>query len=120
MQLAGKVALITGAGSGIGKAAAILLAKEGALIAALDEDPKEAQKVADEIKCNKGEALPIGADISQPDQMQKAIKQITDKWNRLDIVFANAGINGKWAPIEELSPEDWDKTLGVNLKGTFL
>ncbi len=120
MQLAGKVALVTGAGSGIGKAAALMLAKEGARIAALDEDLKEAQKVAEEIQCNKGEALPLNADISRPDQMEKAVQQIGDKWNRIDIVFANAGINGKWAPIEELSPEDWDKTLDVNLKGTFL
>jgi NAD(P)-dependent dehydrogenase (short-subunit alcohol dehydrogenase family) len=120
MQLAGKVALITGAGSGIGKAAALMLAKEGARIAALDLDPKEVQQVAEEIQCNKGEALALSADISKPDQMDKAIKQIGDKWKRIDVVFANAGINGKWAPIEELSPEDWDKTLDVNLKGTFL
>src|SRR5215212_2780126 len=120
MQLAGKVALITGAGSGIGKAAALMLAKEGARIAALDQDLKDAQQVVEEIQCNKGEALPLSADISRPDQMEKAVQQIGDKWNRIDVVFANAGINGKWAPIEELSPEDWDKTLDVNLKGTFL
>ncbi len=52
--------------------------------------------------------------------MQRAIKQIGDAWARVDIVFANAGINGKWAPIEELSPEDWGKTLNINLTGTFL
>lgn len=120
MQLDGKVALITGAGSGIGKAAALLLAKEGAKVAALGHSADEIEKTVDEIKKHGGEAFPIVADIAQADQMQNTIKKIADRWGRLDIVFANAGINGKWAPLEELTPEDWDKTLNTNLKGTFL
>ncbi|MBD2185624.1 SDR family oxidoreductase [Aerosakkonema funiforme] len=120
MQLAGRVALITGAGSGIGKAAAALLAKEGAKIGALGRTGDEVGKIVAQIEGNGGEAIPLLADISQPDEMQKAIQQIVDKWGRLDIVFANAGINGVWAPLEELTPEEWDKTINVNLKGTFL
>ena len=120
MQLAGKVALITGAGSGIGKAAAILLAKEGAKVATLGRTEGDINQTAAQIEGNGGEAMPIVADISQPEQMQQAIEKITDRWGRIDIVFANAGINGVWAPIEELTPEEWDKTLNVNLKGTFL
>lgn len=120
MQLQGKVALITGAGSGIGKASAILLAKEGARIGALGRDEKELQQVVDEIERNGGQAIPLLADVSQPDQMEQAVKQLADKWGRVDIVFANAGINGVWAPLEELTPEDWDRTLDINLKGTFL
>ena len=58
--------------------------------------------------------------MSQPDEMQAAIQEIIKKWGRLDIVFANAGINGVWAPLEELEPDEWDKTLSINLKGTFL
>lgn len=120
-MLSGKVALITGAGSGIGKAAAELLAKEGAKIGALGRtDDEELRETVAKIQGNGGEAIPLIADISQPDEMQKAVQQIVDKWGRLDIVFANAGINGVWAPIEELTPEEWDKTLNVNLKGTFL
>lgn len=120
-MLSGKVALITGAGSGIGKAAAELLAKEGAKIGALGRtDDEELKGTVAKIQGNGGEAIPLIADISQPDEMQKAVQQIVDKWGRLDIVFANAGINGVWAPIEELTPEEWDKTLNVNLKGTFL
>src|SRR5258706_802991 len=120
MQLDGRVALITGAGSGIGKAAAVLLAKEGAKIAAHDYDAEEINVVFNEIKQNCTQAIPLVSDVSNPDQMQNAVKQTIDQWGRLDIVFANAGINGKWAPLEELMPEDWDKTLDTNLKGTFL
>lgn len=120
MQLAGKVALVTGAGSGIGKAAAQLLAKEGAKIAALGRTEDELKETVDQIQGDRGEALAVVADISQPDQMQQAIQQIVDKWGQIDIVFANAGINGVWAPLEELEPEEWDKTLNINLKGTFL
>lgn len=120
MQLNGKVALITGAGSGIGKAAAVLMAKEGAKIAALDRKQDDLKETLAELKRGKGEALPLFADISQSEEMEKAIKQARDHFGRLDIVFANAGINGKWATLEELTPEDWDKTLNTNLKGTFL
>lgn len=120
MQLTGKVALVTGAGSGIGKAAALLLAKEGAKVAALGHKQEEVQKTVSEIEKNGGEALTLVADISQPDQMQKVVKQTGDRWGRIDVVFANAGINGVWAPIEELAPEEWDRTINTNLKGTFL
>ena len=120
MQLAGKVALITGAGSGIGKAAAILLAKEGAKVAALGRGEDELKETIATIQNGGGEAIPAIADISQTEPMQQAVNQIIDKWGRLDIVFANAGINGVWASLEDLEPDEWDKTINVNLKGTFL
>ena len=120
MQLPGKVALVTGAGSGIGKAAAQLMAKEGAKVALLGRSMDELQKTLDQIQGDGNEAISVVADISQPDQMQQATGQIIDRWGRLDIVFANAGINGVWASLEELTPEEWDKTLNINLKGTFL
>jgi NAD(P)-dependent dehydrogenase (short-subunit alcohol dehydrogenase family) len=120
MQLAGKVALITGAGSGIGKAAALLLAKEGAKIVALGRTEDELEETVTKIQNSGGESIPVAADISQPGEMQQAIQKIVNQWGRLDIVFANAGINGVWAPIEELEPEEWNKTINVNLTGTFL
>lgn len=120
MQLTGKVALVTGAGSGIGEAAAQLLAQEGAKVAALGRTESEIEKTVAQIQSKQGEAMPLVADISEPEQMQQVTQQIIDQWGRLDIVFANAGINGVWAPIEELAPEEWDKTLNINLKGTFL
>jgi NAD(P)-dependent dehydrogenase (short-subunit alcohol dehydrogenase family) len=120
MQLTGKVAVITGAGSGIGKAAALLLAQEGATVGAIDRTPEDSQQTIDQIQKLGGKAMTTIADISQPDQVKQAIDKIAQEFGKVDIVFANAGINGVWAPIEELSPEDWDKTLNINLKGTFL
>ena len=119
-QLEGRVALVTGAGSGIGKAAALLMAREGAKVAALSRTEEELRKTVDEIEKAGGEGLVVTADTSDPAKMQDAVRRIVEKWDRLDIVFANAGVNGVWAPIEELDPEEWDKTIAINLKGTFL
>lgn len=119
-QFEGKVAIVTGAGSGIGKAAAILLAKQGLKLAVLDYSEDELNETAKEIEQQGGEALKVKADVSDANQMQQAIQQVVDKWERIDIVFANAGINGVVTPVEELAPDEWDKILDVNLKGTFL
>ena len=120
MQLAGKVAFVTGAGSGIGKGAALTLAEEGARVALLSRTESQLQEVADQITANGGEALVIQADIQAPDQVEGAVERIVEAWGQLDIVVANAGINGVWASIEELSVDDWDQTIDINLKGTFL
>ena len=120
MQLTGKVATITGAGSGIGKAAALLLAEQGAKIGVIDRTPEGGQATIDEINQKGGEGILTIADVSQPDQMQSAIDKIAQQFGTIDIVFANAGINGVWAPIEDLAPEEWDTTININLKGTFL
>lgn len=120
MALTGKVALITGAGSGIGKATAVLLAQQGARVVALSNTLEEVQATADEIKRNGQDAVAVAADVGNEQQVQNAVQQAVDRWGRLDIVFANAGINGVWAPIEELSLADWTKTITTNLTGTFL
>lgn len=119
MQLSGKVAVITGAGSGIGQAAAFVLAQQGAIVAGIDRTPDEAQATVEKINQNGGKAISTIADVSQPDQVKAAIDKIANEFGRIDIVFANAGINGVWAPIDELSPEDWTKTININLNGTF-
>jgi NAD(P)-dependent dehydrogenase (short-subunit alcohol dehydrogenase family) len=120
MQLDGKVALITGAASGIGKGAALLLAQEGAKIAVVDMDPDDIEETLSEIVHLGGEAIGLEADVSSPEDVKKAVDKTVSEWGRIDIVFANAGINGVWAPLEDLEPEEWDKTLQTNLKGTFL
>ncbi|MEX2584256.1 MAG: SDR family NAD(P)-dependent oxidoreductase [Gemmatimonadota bacterium] len=120
MRLKGRCALITGAGSGIGKRAAVLMAAEGARIAALSRTPEEVQETVDEIQGEGGEALCVRADISKPEEVRRAVDQTADAFGGIDIVFANAGVNGVWAPIENLDIEEWDQTIAINLRGTFL
>jgi NAD(P)-dependent dehydrogenase (short-subunit alcohol dehydrogenase family) len=120
MQLTGKVALVTGAGSGIGRATALLLAQEGAKVAALDLRQDRTEEMAATIAESGGETIGLAADVANAGEMEQAVARIIDHWGRLDLVVANAGINGVWAPIEEITPEEWDTTLAVNLKGTFL
>jgi NAD(P)-dependent dehydrogenase (short-subunit alcohol dehydrogenase family) len=120
MLLEQRVALVTGAGSGIGKAAALLLAKEGARVGVLGRRENVLAELVTEIEAAGGQALALPADVSQPDQMQAAIDRLATAFGRLDIVFANAGINGMWAPIDEIEPHEWDETMNINLKGTYL
>lgn len=120
MLLEGKVAFVTGASTGIGKAAAIALAQEGARVGVLARRHDRLMEVIEEITRKGGEAIPLVADVSNPGEMKKAVDQLVQTWGRLDVIFANAGINGVQAPVEEIEPEEWDETLGINLKGTFL
>jgi len=120
MELQGKVALVTGAGSGIGKAAALLMAKQGARVGVLSHTEEEIHGTADEIRQAGGEAVPLVADVSDEAQMRKAVADLVGAYGRLDIVFANAGINGVWAPIDDLQPAEWDRTINTNLRGTYL
>lgn len=120
MELEGKVALVTGGASGIGRATAFRLAQEGAKIGVLDIDEEGARSTAERITRTGGEAMPLLADVADPAQMESAVRALVERWGRLDIAFANAGINGVWAPVEDLKPEEWDETLDINLKGTFL
>jgi NAD(P)-dependent dehydrogenase (short-subunit alcohol dehydrogenase family) len=120
MRHADSVALVTGAGSGIGRASAKMLAREGVRVAALGRTSEELTELVDEIREAGHEAMPVVADIASPEEIEAAIDQIVTEWGRLDIVFANAGVNGVWAPIEELDVDEWKQTLAINLTGTFL
>ncbi|MBE2181977.1 MAG: SDR family oxidoreductase [Anaerolineae bacterium] len=120
MQLNDKVALVTGAGSGLGQAAAIRLIQAGAKVALLGRNIKELRQTQSQIRHIGGDSLVIEGDISNANSMQQATGRIFSQWRRLDIVFANAGINGVWAPLEELIVEEWDETMNNNLRGTFL
>ena len=114
-----KVAFITGGGSGIGEASAKLLAQQGAKVVVLGRTKGELDAVVEDIRAAGGEALAVEADISVVDDMKNAYAQTVETYGRLDIVFANAGINGTWAPIDALEPEEFRKTVDVNLNGTF-
>lgn len=119
-MLDGKVAFVTGGASGIGKGTALRFAQEGAKIALADMQAEEGEKARAEIAGLGAETLFFALDVSDAQAVEAAIRETVEKLGGLDIVFANAGINGVWAPLEELEPEEWDRTLAINLKGTFL
>ncbi len=114
-----KVAFITGGGSGIGAASAKLLAQRGARVVISGRTKEDLDAVVEEIESEGGEALAVTADISEVDDLKNAYAQIMERYGRLDIVFANAGVNGTWAPIDELEPDEFRKTVDINLNGTF-
>lgn len=118
--LQNQVALVTGAGSGIGRAAAIKLAQNGGKIALVDLHKENVEEVKNQIEEMGSEALVLEANVSHPGQVENCYKRTIDQWGRLDVVFANAGINGEVAPIEDLEPNEWDLTISNNLTSTFL
>ncbi len=119
-MLQGRTALVTGGGSGIGKAAALALAAAGAEVAVLGRTRNELEQAVQEIERAGGRGFAVEADVAEVEPMQAAFESLKQRWGRLDIVLANAGINGVWAGLDELEVEDWDKTLRINLRGTFL
>jgi NAD(P)-dependent dehydrogenase (short-subunit alcohol dehydrogenase family) len=120
MEFQDKVALVTGAGSGIGKATALRLGAGGASVVVLSRTMTEIEATRDQIVSAGGTARAVMADVSEPAEMKSAVERTIAAYGRLDIVVANAGINGMWAPIDELTPAEWDKTMAVNLRGTYL
>ncbi len=118
MNLVNKVAIVTGAGRGIGKAIAITLAREGANIIAIDVDIQTAEKVAKEIKSLDRQALAIQVDVSDSKEVNRMVQSVLKKFKRVDILVNNAAII-KRGSIEDLTEEDWDRVMDVNLKGAF-
>jgi NAD(P)-dependent dehydrogenase (short-subunit alcohol dehydrogenase family) len=119
-SLSGRVVLVTGAGSGIGKNAAKMLGYAGAKVAVLSHTKDEVDATVKELTSNGHEALGLPIDVTDAEAMEKAMASIKRTWGRLDFVVANAGINGVAAPIEELKVEDFVHTLRNNLLGTFI
>ena len=119
ISLAGKVAWITGGGEGIGRGVALLAAECGAKVVVTGRDEEPLQEVVQAIERQGGEAMVATADVSVASEVKSVVDKIIARWKRLDFVCANAGTNGTWAPVEELTPEQWSTTLAVNLTGTF-
>jgi NAD(P)-dependent dehydrogenase (short-subunit alcohol dehydrogenase family) len=119
-MLDGKVAFITGAASGIGEGTARRFAQEGAKVALADVMAEQGERIRSELEAAGCEAIYVECDVSNPEAVQRAIDTTVERFEKLDIVFANAGINGVWTPIDELQPDEWDRTLNINLKGTYL
>lgn len=116
----GKVALVTGAGSGIGRAAALHLAAEGFSVGLLGRTESELQAVENEISAATGASKVLVADVADEMAMRHAVATLVQDFGRLDVVVANAGVNGVWASIDDLKPSEWDDTIRINLRGTYL
>jgi len=117
--MAGKVAIVTGAGSGIGRAIAYGLAFEGASVAIADIDGEKADAVAREIEANGGEALGLAVDVANTVQVDAMVDQAVERFGRLDILVNNAGRAARGF-ASQMTDDDWDNVIAVNLRGTFL
>ena len=120
MDFNGKVALVTGGGNGIGRAASVGFARHGAKVVVVDRDGAAAEATAGIIRQNGGEALAITADVTKSADVRAYVKAAIDKYGRIDCFFNNAGIEGKVAPIAEYDEAMFDAVMGVNVKGVFL
>jgi len=119
MQLNGKVALITGSASGIGKEIAFVYAKAGAAVAIADINLEAAQKTADEIKASGGRAIGVAMDVTNEDAVNAGTKAVVDAFGQLDILISNAGIQIV-QPIVDFSFSDWKKMQAIHVDGAFL
>lgn len=118
-DLTGRVALVTGARRGMGRTHALALAKAGAKVVVSDISQEDCEKVVEEIKKDGGEAMAIKCDVSKKSEVDQMLKKTIEGFGRLDILVNNAGIC-QFKPFLELTEEDWDRTININLKGYFL
>jgi NAD(P)-dependent dehydrogenase (short-subunit alcohol dehydrogenase family) len=117
-RLDGRVALVTGGGTGIGYGIAHALGEAGARVAVVDMDAEAAESVAHELEAKGAEALAVTTDVRQPDQVAAMVERIVGHWGSLTIGFNNAGI-AHWADAETMPVEDWRRIMAVNLDGVF-
>jgi NAD(P)-dependent dehydrogenase (short-subunit alcohol dehydrogenase family) len=120
MRLANKVAIITGAGSGMGRAAAVLFAREGAKVAVADIDPKTGEEVVGEIRTAGGEAFFIEVNVADEEQVKRMVASTVERFGTLHILYNNAGIMpADDGAVTDITEQTWDKVLDVNLKSAF-
>jgi NAD(P)-dependent dehydrogenase (short-subunit alcohol dehydrogenase family) len=119
-EWAGKVALVTGGTSGIGRETALLFAKRGAKVVVAGRREAEGETAVELIRRCGGQGLFVKTDVGRAADVQALIEKTVEAFGGLDCAFNNAGIEGKWIPIVEQSEADWDQTIDINLKGTWL
>ncbi|HOE18313.1 MAG TPA: 3-oxoacyl-ACP reductase family protein [Syntrophorhabdaceae bacterium] len=122
MGLKDKVIIVTGAGTGIGKACTMEAARRGAKVAVVDMNPGSTEQSAEDIKAIGAECIPVVADISLEQDTARMAKAVRDHFKRIDILVNNAGLWGVLSrkPIDQMPVEEWDRVMAVNLRGTFL
>ena len=117
--LEGKTAIITGGASGIGEASVKVFAREGAMITIADINEAQGEKLARMIKEMGSDALFVRTDISNREDVERMVKKTVEHFGRLDCAFNNAGLEGKKAATAEISEDEWDRIMGINLKGAW-
>jgi len=115
-----KIAIVTGAGSGIGRAAALALQSAGYSVSLAGRRLAELEQTAAQANPAGGSMLPVATDVRQPDSVRALVRATVEKFGRLDVLFNNAGVNAPAIPMEELSYEQWSDVVNVNLTGAFL
>ena len=118
-QLTGKVAIVTGASSGIGRATVHALAAEGAKVGVVARSADVVGAIVEEIVAGGGAALACPADVAEPSAVRAAVARVVDAWGRLDLLVANAGVNTRQRNLHDMSDEQWRYVVGVNLSGVF-
>ncbi|MEK7341380.1 MAG: SDR family oxidoreductase [Candidatus Binatota bacterium] len=117
--LAGKIAIVTGAGRGIGRATALLLGRSGARVVLASRSEFELSAVSEEITNQNGEALAVSTDLTRDDEMERLVNRALEHWGSVDYLINNAGW-GRTAPVIKAKVEDWDRTLQVNLRAPMI
>ena len=120
MRFEGKIALVTGGSSGIGRATALAFAREGAKVVIGDIQVEGGERTLQAIKEAGGDAILVKTDVTRPDQVEALIKKAVETYGRLDCAFNNAGFEGARAPTADYTEEDWDRVISINLKGVWL
>ena len=120
MKLADKVAIITGSGSGLGRASALLFAQEGAKVVVADIAVKDAEETVSIIKKAGGDAIPCQVDVTKASDCEKMVATAINEYGKLDIMFNNVGAGGAAGKIVDLAEEEWNRIMSINLTGVFL
>jgi len=120
MDLLNKIAVVTGAGSGIGRASSLKLASNGAKVVVVDFNKETGEETVSLIREQGGEGIFVQADVSKSEDVQKYVNTAVDTYGRIDVFFNNAGVIQKISPLTEIEDEEYDRIMSINVKGVFL